>query len=417
MKKSTTPILRHSWQMFWFPLCLVLYEFSTYIANDMIQPGMLVVVQQYQASVEWVPTSMTAYLAGGVFLQWLLGPLSDRVGRRPVMLAGVIWFMLTCLAILLAKNIEQFILLRFLQGVSLCFIGAVGYASIQEAFSETLSIKITALMANVALIAPLLGPLVGAAWVHIAPWQWMFVLFAFFGLLSFIGLYLAMPETATRLGETLSVKVVWQDYWLVLKNGRFMAGALALGFGTVPLLTWIAQSPIILMSGEKLSSYHYGLLQIPVFGAMLAGNLLLVKIASRYPVRKLVIAGSYIIVPGVALAALATLLSAHAYLWLTAGLSIYAFGLGITSAGLVRLTLFASTMSKGTVSAAMGMLQMLIFTAGIEMSKYAWFTAGNSGFSLLNLLCGLLYGLLLVMFLLDKSAGSQRPVTITGYGD
>ena len=72
-----------------FPLCLVLYEFSTYIGNDMIQPGMLAVVEQYNAGIEWVPTSMTAYLAGGMFLQWLLGPLSDRIGRRPVMLTGV----------------------------------------------------------------------------------------------------------------------------------------------------------------------------------------------------------------------------------------------------------------------------------------------------------------------------------------
>lgn len=78
-----------------FPLCLVLYEFSTYIGNDMIQPGMLAVVEQYQAGLDWVPTSMTAYLAGGMFLQWLLGPLSDRIGRRPVMLAGVVWFIVT----------------------------------------------------------------------------------------------------------------------------------------------------------------------------------------------------------------------------------------------------------------------------------------------------------------------------------
>ena len=151
----------------------------------MIQPGMLAVVEQYQAGIDWVPTSMTAYLAGGMFLQWLLGPLSDRIGRRPVMLAGVVWFIVTCLAILLAQNIEQFTLLRFLQGISLCFIGAVGYAAIQESFEEAVCIKITALMANVALIAPLLGPLVGAAWIHVLPWEGMFVLFAALAAISF----------------------------------------------------------------------------------------------------------------------------------------------------------------------------------------------------------------------------------------
>ncbi len=84
-------------------------------------------------------------------------------------------------------------------------------------------IKITALMANVALIAPLLGPLVGAAWVHILPWEMMFVLFAVLAAISFFGLQRAMPETATRLGEKLSVKELGRDYRLVLKNLRFVA--------------------------------------------------------------------------------------------------------------------------------------------------------------------------------------------------
>ena len=353
-----------------FPLCLVLYEFSTYIGNDMIQPGMLAVVEQYQAGIDWVPTSMTAYLAGGMFLQWLLGPLSDRIGRRPVMLAGVVWFIVTCLAILLAQNIEQFTLLRFLQGISLCFIGAVGYAAIQESFEEAVCIKITALMANVALIAPLLGPLVGAAWIN--------------------------------------VKELGRDYKLVLKNGRFVAGALALGFVSLPLLAWIAQSPIIIITGEQLSSYEYGLLQVPIFGALIAGNLLLARLTSRRTVRSLIIMGGWPIMIGLLVAAAATVISSHAYLWMTAGLSLYAFGIGLANAGLVRLTLFASDMSKGTVSAAMGMLQMLIFTVGIEISKHAWLNGGNGLFNLFNLVNGILWLLLMVIFLKDKQMGNSH---------
>ncbi|VEA78106.1 Multidrug translocase MdfA [Salmonella enterica subsp. arizonae] len=107
-----------------FPLCLVLYEFSTYIGNDMIQPGMLAVVEQYQASLDWVPTSMTAYLAGGMFLQWLLGPLSDRIGRRPVMLAGVVWFIVTCLATLLAKTLNNLRSCVFCKGL-VCVLSAL----------------------------------------------------------------------------------------------------------------------------------------------------------------------------------------------------------------------------------------------------------------------------------------------------
>ncbi|WP_435927131.1 MFS transporter [Dryocola sp. BD613] len=393
-----------------FPLCLVLYEFSTYIGNDMIQPGMLAVVEQYNAGIEWVPTSMTAYLAGGMFLQWLLGPLSDRIGRRPVMLTGVVWFIVACLATLLAQNIEQFTILRFLQGISLCFIGAVGYAAIQESFEEAVCIKITALMANVALIAPLLGPLVGAAWVHYAPWETMFILFAVLAAFSFFGLQRAMPETATRLGEKLSLKELGRDYKLVLKNIRFVAGSLAIGFVSLPLLAWIAQSPVIIISGEKLSTYEYGLLQVPIFGALIVGNLVLARLTSRRSVRSLIILGGWWIVPGLALAAAATVVSSHAYLWMTAGLSLYAFGIGLANAGLVRLTLFASEMSKGTVSAAMGMLQMLIFTVGIEVSKHAYLQGGSGLFSLFNLLGGVLWLGLMFVFLRDKRVGNQTDI-------
>lgn len=275
MKTTSPPTARLGRQVLLFPLCLVLFEFAAYIGNDMIQPGMLAVIANFNAGEEWVPTSMTAYLAGGIFLQWLLGPLSDRRGRRPVMLAGVAFFIVSCLAILLVTNIEQFIFMRFLQGIGLCFIGAVGYATIQESFEEAVCIKITALMANVALIAPLLGPLAGAALLHVAPWQSMFVLFAALAAIAFYGLWKAMPETATLQGEKFSAANLWCDYRQVLSNRRFVYGALAVGFASLPLLAWIAQSPVILISGESLSTLDYGLLQIPVFGALILGNLTL----------------------------------------------------------------------------------------------------------------------------------------------
>ncbi|AJJ20841.1 MFS transporter [Yersinia intermedia] len=399
MQTSFLPATRLGRRALLFPLCLVLFEFAAYIANDMIQPGMLAVVADFNASIEWVPTSMTAYLAGGMFLQWLLGPLSDRRGRRPVMLFGVAFFVVTCLAILLVNSIEQFIAMRFLQGIGLCFIGAVGYATIQESFEEAVCIKITALMANVALIAPLLGPLAGAALIHVAPWQAMFVLFAVLGAISFVGLWRAMPETAALKGEKLSVAAMWHDYKLVLANRRFMCGSLALGFASLPLLAWIAQSPVILISGEQLSTVEYGVLQVPIFGALIIGNLVLARLSGKTSIPRLIRYGAGPMIMGLLIAAGSTLYSSHAYLWMTAGLSLYAFGIGLANAGLVRLTLFSSDISKGTVSAAMGMISMMVFTFGIEFAKVAYLW-GNSGiFNLFNLISGLLWLGLVMIFI------------------
>lgn len=393
------PLFLSKAQRILFPLSLVLFEFAVYIANDMIQPAMLGVVVNFNVGIEWVPASMTAYLAGGAFLQWFFGPLSDQRGRRPVMLMGVSFFIITCLAILLVSSIEQFIAMRFLQGIGLCFIGAVGYATIQETFEEARCVKIIALMANIALIAPLLGPLAGASLINILSWQGMFVIFIILGVVSFVGLWFFMPETARLKEGSLSFHTLWRDYKQVLSNQRFMCGALAIGFADTPLLAWIALSPLIIISGEKLSTVTYSLLQIPVFGGLIAGNLMLSRLTEKTSLLRLIKIGGKPIIAGLAVAGSSTFFPSTDYLWITAGLSVYSFGLGITNACLTRLTLFSSDISKGTVSAAMGIISMIVFTLSIEISKIAYLWGNKGAFNLFNLLSGVFWLILVVLFI------------------
>jgi DHA1 family multidrug/chloramphenicol efflux transport protein-like MFS transporter len=123
-----------------FACFLVLYEFLTYIANDMIMPGMLNVVKSFHAPESAVASSLTVYILGGASLQLFLGPLSDRYGRRPVMLVGALLFFLCTIAIASTHTIDQFLIARFFQGMGLCFIGVIGYATLQEIFAEIQSV-------------------------------------------------------------------------------------------------------------------------------------------------------------------------------------------------------------------------------------------------------------------------------------
>lgn len=374
-----------------FPLSLVLFEFATYIAHDMIQPGMLLVTQEFKVGPEWVSTSLTAYLAGGILLQWLLGPLSDRIGRRPVLLSGVAFFMLSCIATHWVQSIEQFVLLRFLQGISLCFIGAVGYAAVQEAFTESLSIKMMALMANVALLAPLAGPLAGAAFLTVGEWRTLFWLIGAVAALALAGLWYAMPETAGDRQKPLSLRSIISGYAALLKDRQVMRGSLAIGLVTVPCIAWVALSPVILIHGAQLSRIDYALLQLPVFAAMIAGNLTLGRLSSRLPIEQPIRLGAWPVVCGLTIAVTATVLNPQSYLWLTAGMSLYGFGTGLVNAGLYRMTLFSSRAGKGSVAAMLGMVSILIIALGIEAAKAAYFRFGTGGFSMVNLICGLLW--------------------------
>ncbi|WP_293772318.1 MFS transporter [uncultured Pantoea sp.] len=402
---SFQPIARLTRRHLIFPLSLVLFEFATYLAHDMIQPGMLLVTQEFKVGPEWVSASLTAYLMGGILLQWLLGPLSDRVGRRPVLLSGVAFFMFSCIATHWVTSIEQFILLRFLQGVSLCFIGAVGYAAIQEAFVESLSIRMMALMANVALLAPLAGPLAGAAFLTVGEWRTLFGLTGAVAALALAGLWYAMPETAGDRKKPLSLGSIISGYGALLKDRQVMRGSFAIGLVTVPCIAWVALSPVILMHGAQLSRIDYALLQLPVFAAMIAGNLTLGRLSSRLSIEQPIRIGAWPVVCGLIVAATATVLNPQNYLWLTAGVSLYGFGTGLVNAGLYRMTLFSSRAGKGSVAAMVGMVTILIIALGIEAAKTAWFSYGSGGFSLVNLICGLLWLGLVSAFL---RAGQRR---------
>ncbi|WP_189459439.1 MFS transporter [Jeongeupia chitinilytica] len=396
---TAQPISRLTWRTMLFPISLVLFEFSTYIANDMILPGMLQVVHEFNAPSSLVPTALAAYLAGGAALQWLLGPLSDRVGRRPLMLFGVAAFIVLLLLTLPTTSITQFMVLRFFQGMGLCFVTAIGYASIQEAFSETAAVRVMALMANVALLAPLIGPVAGAALIEVAPWRSIFVLIAVTTSISLFGLWRTMPETAKLRGTPFNVRSIAGDYRKVFGNRRFVCGALAIGAASLPLLTWIGQAPVILMERAHMTPLTFGLWQIPIFAALIAGNITLARVADRVPIHRMIGFGLIPALAGLGLAAVAMLVDSSAVAWLVGGISLYAYGVGLANAALYRLTLFSSTVSKGTVAASLGMITMVFFTVGIEIVRWGYGSGGNLWFAGANLAAGIGFWLLVKRFL------------------
>ena len=366
-----------------FALTLALFELLTYLASDVVMPAMPQVVTDLNASPEYIPHALNLYLLGGVLLQWLIGPLADRYGRRPLLLGGCAFFCLMCLAAFWADGIEVFNLLRLLQGIGLGFVVTVSYPALNEAFSEADAVRMMALLANIALLSPLLGPLVGTLLLEWVSWRWLFVLFGITAVVAWVALYRFMPETLgveRRDGSRLDFQPIHllpllSGYAQLLGNRRFVAGSAALGLIGLPLIGWIGLSPVLLIHDEGLSTLAYAMWQLPVFGGLILGNLIINRIADRYPLTSLVrgALGPFLI--GLVVALLATWLYPSVPS-LVVGLSIYALGLGIGNAVLYRMTLFSSEQSKGLVSAMLGMITIALL--GLGGAVMAMFGAGAS---------------------------------------
>ncbi len=358
-----------------FPLAFAFFEVAVYIGNDLVQPAMLMVTQEFNVGAEWAPTSMSAYLLGGALLAAIWGPLSDQMGRRKVFLLGASFFIVCCLAIIFTNNIQQFMTLRVLQGTALTLISAVGFASIQEAYVEAKAVKVMALMANISLLAPLLGPVLGAFMIEHISWHWGFVGIALLASAALYGLYRNMPETVDLANKTpKTFKVILNDFYTILKDKNFIVLAISGPLIALPVMLWIALSPVFLVEELKLSSFEYGLSQIPVFGGLILGNLLLAKWVERFPLGKTVLIGFPIIALGVLSILFGIVFKAYLLWGLIIGMSLIALGEGLSYAVMYRFALMSSEVSKGTVAAGMATLVMLFFASMIELTKYLYWT-------------------------------------------
>ena len=382
---------------------LVLYEFLTYIANDMIMPGMLAVAQSFNAPETMVATSLSVYILGGASLQIILGPLSDAYGRRPVMLVGAILFFCFTIVIACSNSINQFLIARFFQGMGLCFITVIGYATIQEIFDEMDAIRLISIMANASILAPLLGPLLGAIIIHYTSWRVIFIIIALCALVSLWGLARYMPEP---IGQTtikghlipkvpFSVRFILKSYWGLLVNKTFFCSVLAIAVMGIPCIAWIGLSPIILIVEAKLSVIEYGLWQLPVFGATILGNWLLHRLTFKYSIKRIITLGCVISVIGTTLMVLLPLFYGNNYLYLVPGIIIYFFSLSIINSPLNRFCLYITRVGKGTTSALISLTVMIIGALGIEIANLFYEQHSNLSFGLYSMVVILLMVVLL----------------------
>jgi len=394
-----------------FACFLVLYEFLTYIANDMIMPGMIGVVQAFKAPETAVATSLTVYVLGGASLQLLLGPISDAYGRRPAMLIGACLFFVFTLLIACSQTMDQFLVSRFFQGMGLCFIGVIGYATIQEIFAEMDAIRIISVMANAAILAPLLGPILGAIIIHYTSWRYIFVMIACGAVVALWGLWRFMPEPIGQMkkdGEvipkaTLSFKSIFSNYKALFTNRTFCLSSLAIGLLGIPCMAWIGLAPLMLIAEAKLTVIQYGLWQLPVFGATIMGNWALHRLTYRYEINQIVFIGAIIMAIGLALTLILPLLFGTNYKNLMPGIIIYFFALSVINGPLNRFCLFVTDVSKGTASAIVSLSVMVIAALGLEVASYFFGAHSNMNFALYCNGVGLLFIIIVALaFLLPR---------------
>lgn len=344
-----------------FAFFLVLYEFTTYSSNDMIMPGMLKVINEFKAPYSFVASSFSAFVLGNSCIQLFLGPLAERFSRRKVILLGSFFFLVVTLLTAASINIWQFLLGRLLQGIGLAFT-AVGYAIIHESFNDKDAVKMISLMANVALLAPLIAPAIGVVIISHYSWQDIFFIAGFMGLIALLGLYKFTPANQV-ITKCFGLKNILTTYKQVIFHANFLHGTSCVIVASFPLLIWIAFAPTMIMHTYHLQLKHYLFYQVVAFSGLVLSSMLMQNFAGKVSFYRLITRGSLLSFLGVLMAFMF-----HTHLNIVVcGIFIYTLGLGIFNGPLTRILMGDKNLPRSFVASAMVFMQSICSFTALEV--------------------------------------------------
>ena len=217
------------------------------MALDLYLPGFPDIAATYGTDTGSVQLTLSACLLGLGLGQLTWGPTSDRYGRKRPLLAGLVISIVASLLIAVAPTFAAMVVLRFLQAFGGSAGVVIARAIVRDRYSGVELARTLSAIVTVFAIAPVVAPLIGSAILQVAPWPWMFVALAVFGVLCLLGV-VRMPESLPVERRTDHGFVgAMAQYRSIMANAEFRYAAALSALGSTALFAYIASSPALVI--------------------------------------------------------------------------------------------------------------------------------------------------------------------------
>jgi len=254
---------------------------------DTIFPAFPSIGAQLGADAIAMQQTISVYLIAYALMSVVHGPLSDAIGRRRVILGGLMVFAAASVGCALAKDLPTLLAFRALQGLSSGVGLIVGRAVIRDVLHGHDAQRLMSQVSMIFGIAPAIAPIIGGwllGWSH---WPMIFWFLVAFALALVVATWLVLPEThppASRL--PLALRPLLRDYAAIFVNPRFQRLAAAASFNFGALFLYIASAPVFVLEmlrlhGRHLDETQFGWFFVPTIGGMVAGAFVSGRAAGR----------------------------------------------------------------------------------------------------------------------------------------
>ncbi|GAA3703908.1 multidrug effflux MFS transporter [Zhihengliuella alba] len=231
------------------------------VTTDMYLPSLPAVAEDLDASRAAVQFTLSALLIGGGVGQLVIGPFSDRFGRRLPLLIGISLHTVLSILCSIAPDIGTLIGLRVLQGFFNAAAAVVAIAVIRDRFVGSDAARLLSRLMLVIGVAPLFAPTIGQAIAGAWHWRAVFYALALIGVILLAIVWKWMPETLPATVRSARPRTgVARTYWHLLRDRQFMALAVIPGLGLGVIMSYVVGSPFVFQQGYGLSEGQFALL-------------------------------------------------------------------------------------------------------------------------------------------------------------
>jgi DHA1 family bicyclomycin/chloramphenicol resistance-like MFS transporter len=342
------------------------------ISLYMLVPALPVLATTFGRDIGVAQMTVSLYMVGIACSQIIMGPLSDKFGRRPVLLAGLGLMVAASAGCIFAESLPQLIAARFLQALGGATGMVVSRAIIRDLYSRDRVASMISLVIAVMMIAQMLSPLTGGLLETAFGWRAIFYVITAASLVIAVAIAIALPETRRDRTEAGGFR---GDVGSLLTSRAFIGYVLCQVLASQIIFAFAGGGPYIVVTQMGRSSAEYGAWFATTGLAYLVGNLFCVRFAPRHSLEKLIWFGLALQFAGAALNlvwGVTGLNQAPAWLFGTQMIVMFAnaFVMSNSSAGAISVRPDAA----GTASGAMGFLQMGV---GSLVSQFGAYLGGH----------------------------------------
>lgn len=269
-------------------MTLIMLAGMSAMVMNMFLPSLPNMTEYFHTEYRLMQLSVALFLGVSAVLQILIGPVSDSIGRRPVLLGGLSLFLLATLGCIFAPSAEVFLFFRMCQAV-VAVAMVLSRAVIRDLYDQNQSASMIGIVTMFMSIVPMISPAIGGLLDEWFGWKANFWAFFAIGAFTLWVVWTDLGETATNTGKSLGAQ--FREYPELLRSPRFWGYSLASGLCSGSFFAYLGGAPFV---GSVLFDMSPSLLGL-VFGApaigYMAGNALTGAFATRLGVNRLVLAG------------------------------------------------------------------------------------------------------------------------------